>query len=434
MRIKHYLEHWMQAFLNLDHRSQILLGCTIGLVLYGTLRTWDDTTTHFGSTDNRDGSVVSPARREKMSKNRHKGVDCRTYYDDLIGKTPLIRLNQLSEMLGCDILAKMESKNPGGTGKDRAAKYMLLEHLLSSANNNSNESIDESPIVEGTSGNTGISLAHLCRELGLDLHIVMPDDQSNEKKNRLEELGAHVKVVPNASISNAHHYVNAARTLAQTLEGTHIDQFENLANTNAHYSTTGPEIWKACEGHLDAFVMSAGTGGTISGVSQYLNEQKDQQRLQGEDIYASRRLEVILADPQGSSLFHRVKDGVCFTIEQRERKQKKHRYDTIVEGVGLDRVTANFQNAQIDFAERITDQEVVDTAHWLLKHEGLFVSSSSALNIAASIRVAKRIGPGNRIVTIICESGQRHYSRFYNPEYLSECGLQWPNESDSEED
>lgn len=430
MQLKNYIEHWLQKFLNLDRRSQILLGCTIGLVFCGTLHTWDGGN---AAPENRDRSrnVGSPARREKTSKYHHKGVNCRTYYDDSIGKTPLIRLNHLSESLGCDILAKMESKNPGGTGKDRAAKYMLLEHLLSSTNS---KSIDESPIVEGTSGNTGISLAHLCKELGLDLHIVMPDDQSNEKKDRLEELGAHVKVVPNASISNAHHYVNAARTLAQTLEGTHLDQFENLANTHAHYSTTGPEIWKACEGHLDVFVMSAGTGGTISGVSQYLNEQKDQQRLEGEDEYASRRLEVVLADPQGSSLFHRVRDGVCFTIEQRERKQKKHRYDTIVEGVGLDRVTANFENAQIDSAERISDQEVVDTAHWLLEHEGLFVSSSSALNIAASVRVAKRLGPGHRIVTIICESGQRHYSRFYNPEYLAECGLQWPDESDSEDD
>jgi cysteine synthase A len=313
---------------------------------------------------------------------------------------------------------KMESMNPGGTGKDRAAMSMLQEAQRSNPIYGRNCNI-----VEGTSGSTGIALATLCLARGLQLHVVMPDDQADEKRRLLECLGVRVHIVPNCAISNPNHYVNAARKLATDIGGIFMNQFENVANYQAHFDTTGPEIWSQTGGSLDAFVMSAGTGGTIAGVSQYLKS-----RISGRNYSGRAGIEVVLADPQGSSLFNRVTQGVCYTSEQAETRLKKHRYDSLVEGVGLDRVTANFQNASIDSAESVTDQEVLLTAHWLLANEGLFVGSSSALNVAAALRVAKRLGPGSTVVTIICDTGQRHVSRFWNREYIGKYSLQWPED------
>ena len=207
----------------------------------------------------------------------------------------------------------MESMNPSGTGKDRAAKWMLQEVLMSPS---FRPGID---IIEGTSGSTGIALASICNAMGLNLHIVMPDDQAAEKRILLERLGASVTVVPCCGISNTDHYVNAARKLAMEMNGIFMDQFENRANFEAHFRETGPEIWEQSGREIDAFVMSAGTGGTIAGVSRYLKARKPS-------------VGVYLADPDGSSLLHRVKFGVCFTHQQKERKIKKHRYDSIVEG------------------------------------------------------------------------------------------------------
>ena len=218
--------------------------------------------------------------------------------------------------------------------------------------------------------------------------------------------------------------MNEARNFASDSlilkNGIHLNQFENLANTLAHEETTGPELFQQCP-QLDAFVMSAGTGGTIAGVSRWAR------RLERADRNKCKRVEVVLADPQGSSLYHKVVNGVCFAPQQRERKLRKHRYDTIVEGVGLDRITANFDAADIDSAEMVSDQEIVDMAHWLLHKDGLFVSSSSALNMVASLRVARRLGPGHTVVTILCETGQRHLPRFWNPDYLKERELVWPD-------
>ena len=251
----------------------------------------------------------------------------------------------------------------------------------------------------------------------------MPDDQSIEKRKKLEYLGAKVKVVENCSIANAKHYVNEARNLAadslSLKNGIHLNQFENLANTLAHEETTGPELLQQCP-DLDAFVMSAGTGGTIAGVSRCAR------RLERTKESNGNRTEIVLADPQGSSLYHKVVNGVCFAPQQRERKLRKHRYDTLVEGVGLDRITANFDAADIDSAETVSDQEIVNMAHWLLHNDGLFVSSSTALNMVASLRVARRLGPGHTVVTIMCETGQRHFPRFWNPDYLAERELIWP--------
>jgi cysteine synthase len=222
------------------------------------------------------------------------------------------------------------------------------------------------PIVEGTSGSTGIALAYICKALQLPLHVVLPDDQAEEKKALLERLGASVTIVPTCAISNKDHYVNTARRMAKDLNGVFMDQFDNLANYKAHHEQTGteslsttysftlthsligPEIWNQCHGNIDCFVMSAGTGGTIAGVSNYLKNK-------------SKKIQIILADPTGSSLLSKVKYNVCYTAQQSERKIKKHRYDSIVEGVGLDRITKNFNLAVIDDAYSVTDQEVLDT-------------------------------------------------------------------------
>ena len=236
-------------------------------------------------------------------------------FDGLIGNTPMIEVRSLSKLTGCRIMAKMECRNPGGSGKDRPAKYMLKE-MVREAKTRGRDA-REIQVVESTSGNTGISLAALCKNLGLELYIVMPDDQSIEKRKKLEALGAKVKVVENCSIANAKHYVNEARRLATDLTsldyGVHLNQFENLANTLAHEETTGPELLRQCP-QLDAFVMSAGTGGTIAGVSRCARRQEEKE--QGE------ALEVVLADPQGSSLYHKVVNGVCLRHNKGNRSSE----------------------------------------------------------------------------------------------------------------
>ena len=381
---------------------------------------------------------------------------CNMEFDELIGETPMVEITSLSKLTGCKIIVKMECRNPGGSGKDRPAKYMLREMAREVKMNRQDEKRIQ--VVESTSGNTGISLAALCQNLGLDLHIVMPDDQSVDKRKKLEALGAKVKVVENCSIANANHYVNVARRLAADItdaaapsssaagpqttaaafQGFHLNQFENLANTLAHQETTGPEIVRQCP-QLDVFVMSAGTGGTIAGVSRYLRRHHHHHHHREYHSDKSnnprggdKRVLVVLADPQGSSLYHKVVNGVCYTPQQREQKQRKHRYDTIAEGIGLDRVTANFDSADIDSAETVSDQEMVNMAHWLLHKEGLFVSSSSAVNLVTALRVARRLGPNHVVGTIMCETGHRHLPRFWNPTYLQERGLSWP-EADSVE-
>lgn len=303
----------------------------------------------------------------------------------------------------------MESLNPGGTGKDRAALYML-KALISNG-----QLVKNGIIVEGTSGSTGISLASLCQAMGFTLYLVMPDDQAEEKRKLLEALGAIIKIVPCCAISSPDHYVNTARRLATELgpKAIFLNQFENPSNFDAHYYGTGPELFIQTGGRLDAFVMSAGTGGTIAGISRYLKETLPE-------------VMITLADPVGSSLAMRVNNGVCYTPLQAERSLRRHRYDSIVEGVGLDRVTLNFQNAIIDKAITVTDQEALDMAHWLLKNEGLFVGSSSALNIVAACQIARQMPSDSTIVTVVCDSGQRHISRFWNQTYIEAAGLTWP--------
>lgn len=332
-------------------------------------------------------------------------------YLKLIGNTPLIKLTKLSEILGYEVYVKMECLNPGGTGKDRAARRMIYEAMKK------DNFYDGCPIVEGTSGSTGIALAIICKTLGLKLHVVLPDDQSIEKVKLLQTYGAITIITPAYSISNPEHYVNKARKISVDLNGIFIDQFENLANFQVHLEETGPEIWKQCPHPIDMFVMSSGTGGTIAGVSQFLKAK-------------NKNIKVILADPNGSSLHNKVKFNVCYTTQQSERRVKKHRYDSIVEGVGLDRITNNFKQAIIDDSYQISDQHIVTTAHWLLQNEGLFVGSSSALNIATLIKACKSIKKGSTIVTVICDNGSRHLSRLWNEDYLMKHDLHFPTNSE----
>jgi cysteine synthase len=351
----------------------------------------------------------------------------------------------------------MESFNPSGSGKDRAVQAMLdqceRKYSLVQLQN----------IVEGTSGSTGIALAYQCRARGYRLHIVMPDDQAEEKRIMLEKLGAIVHITKSCAIANSQHYVNRARRLAEELNGVFLNQFENLDNMQVHYEITGPEllqqfhqlvqqeqddeekysndnsnnnsnIWKkwkerllslssssSSSTSLDAFVMSSGTGGTIAGISKYLQEN-------------SPSTKIILADPYGSSLHHKVQYNTCYTIQQSERQLRKHRYDSIVEGVGLDRLTANFLSTpKIHDSYQISDQEIVNTAHWILDQEGLLIGSSTALNLAATIRYAMKLPENASLITIVCDSGQRHLSRLWNPIYCQDhYNIVWPTNKTEE--
>ncbi|OQS01168.1 cysteine synthase [Achlya hypogyna] len=343
--------------------------------------------------------VLSTSDKSKSATGR-TGHPC-VGHAGLIGNTPLVKLQSLSAATGCTILAKAEFLNPGGSSKDRVAKGIVEDAeargLLAPGGT----------IVEGTSGSTGISLALIARAKGYKCIIVMPDDQAKEKSDLLEQFGATVEFVKPASIVNAKHYVNQARRRANEIPGGFFaDQFENLANCDVHYRTTGREIWEQTNGKVDAFVMSAGTGGTIAGVSLYLKQQKPD-------------IQVVLADPPGSSLYNKVRHNVCYAPQQSERTVKRHRYDTIAEGIGIDRLTANFTQAKIDDAYVVSDQEAVDMSRFLLHEEGIFVGSSSAMNCVAAVRVAKKLGPGHTIVTMLCDSGQRHLTKFWNKAHLS---------------
>ena len=398
---------------------------------------------------------------------------------------------------GRSIYVKMECMNPGGTGKDRAALRMIQDAeacgalpppmkpmqqsvdttastiITSDMPNNENtrtdpkgpaekkavseesNHMDESIrmavsrsrtggiVVEGTSGSTGISLASLCAVRGHSAIVVMPDDQAKEKQTMLKCLGAVVHVVPNAAISNPNQYVNVARRIAnrindrsveleqseESLSGrrihvkaTFINQFENLSNYSIHLESTGPELWYQAGGNIDAFVMSSGTGGTISGVGRHLKSHN-----------CNPYCKVVLVDPPGSALYSKIKFGVAYASQQSERSLRRHRYDTLAEGIGLDRVTANFamgcDAAVIDDAIRVSDQEAVDMAHWLLREEGLFVGSSSAMNVVGAFRVAASLPPNSNTVTIICDGGQRHVSRFWNRDFVvGDWGLKWPQD------
>ena len=323
-----------------------------------------------------DGHIDLEDRTKKVSQKDYGKHEKQISegIESCIGNTPLFRIKSLSEATGCDILAKAEFLNGGGgSPKDRTALNIIKtaeeEGLLTPHSGDT--------IYEGTSGSTGISLATLCRARGYLAHIVSPSDTTPEKAALLSSLGAAVSLVPPAPIISPQHYVNWARSLATAHtadptrpgRGYFSDQFENPANWQAHYTSTGPEILEQCGGKVDAFVAGAGTGGTISGVGMFLKEKLP-------------AVSIVIADPQGSGLYNWVKYGVLFDTLEREGMRRREQVDTIVEGIGMNRVTENFQAGRegINDAVKVTDGQALGMARWLVERDGLFVGSSSAVN------------------------------------------------------
>ncbi|KAK6457726.1 cysteine synthase (O-acetylserine sulfhydrylase) (O-acetylserine (thiol)-lyase) [Scheffersomyces xylosifermentans] len=326
--------------------------------------------------------------------------------ESLIGNTPLIEIKSLSKITGCKIYGKLELCNPAGSAKDRVALAIIrANERLGKIKPNTGD-----VIFEGTSGSTGISFAVLANALGYEAHICLPDDTSPEKLQLLKALGATIHPVKPASIVDPQQYTNAAREGARKINddpnderrAIFADQFENDFNWRIHYNTTGPEIWRQTEGEVDVFINGSGTGGTIAGVSKYLHEQNSD-------------IKVILADPQGSGLANRVNYGVMYDSVEREGTRRRHQVDTLVEGIGLNRLTWNFKQAeqQIDEAIRVTDRQALKMAKYLCINDGLFWGSSAAINCVAAVKTALKYGPGQKIVVIACDSGARHLSKFW---------------------
>ena len=320
-----------------------------------------------------------------------------------VGRTPLIRLRALSELTGCDILGKAEFMNPGGSVKDRAALGILQ---AAEANGQLHPG---GTVVEGTAGNTGIGLAHICNARGYRCLIVIPETQSAEKIAQLRTLGAEVRTVPAVPYANPDNYVKlSGRIAAETPGAVWANQFDNLANRQAHFDSTGPEIWEQCEGQLDAWVAATGTGGTYAGVALFLKERRPSLRC-------------VLADPYGSALYQWATSGELHAEGS-----------SVTEGIGNSRVTANLAGAPIDDAVRIDDPEALRTIYELLWQEGLYMGGSVGINVAAAVETARRLGPGHRIVTVLCDSGDRYRSRLYDRAWLTSKGLEMPRKPDPE--
>jgi cysteine synthase A len=321
-------------------------------------------------------------------------MDIKDGFVETVGNTPLIRLNSFSEETGCEILGKAEFLNPGGSVKDRAAFYIIKDAeekgLLKPGGT----------VVEGTAGNTGIGLAHICNAKGYKCLIIIPETQSQEKIDLLRTLGAEVRTVPAVPYRDPNNYVKLSGRLASEMENAiWANQFDNLANRIAHYETTGPEIWEQTDGKVDAWVAATGTGGTFAGVSLFLKEKNP-------------NIKTVLADPMGSGLYSYVKTGEIQTEGS-----------SITEGIGNSRVTANMQYVPIDDAIQIDDVEAVRVVYQLLEKDGLFMGGSVGINVGAAVALAKQMGPGHRIVTVLCDSGTRYQSKLFNREWLTERGL-----------
>ena len=322
-------------------------------------------------------------------------MQIRLGFSGTVGKTPLIRIRSLSEATGCEILGKAEFLNPGGSVKDRAALGIIedaeAKGLLAPGGT----------VVEGTAGNTGIGLAHVANARGYRTIIVIPDTQSQEKIQYLMALGAEVRAVPAKPYRAPDNYNHVAKRLAAEIPGAYwANQFDNTANRDQHIKTTGPEIWQETDGRVDGFVSAVGTGGTLAGVATYLKSRKSSIRT-------------VCADPHGAGIWSWIKRGnLDFNAGS-----------SITEGIGQNRVTANIANAPIDDAYRIGDKPIVEMVYAMLRREGLFLGSSAALNLCGAYRLAKELGPGHVIVTILCDSGSRYLSRLFNPEWLASKNL-----------
>jgi len=311
-----------------------------------------------------------------------------------VGNTPLIRLRRLSEETGCEILGKAEFLNPGGSVKDRAALYIIRDAEKRGTLE------PGGTVVEGTAGNTGIGLAHLCAASGYRCVIVIPDNQSQEKMDLLRVLGAEVRPVPPKPYKDDDNYQKIAGRLAAELPNAiWAQQFDNVVNRQAHYETTGPEIWRDTDGRVDAFVSAVGTGGTLAGTARFLKEKKP-------------GVKIVLADPEGSALYSWVKTG-----------ELEAHGSSITEGIGTTRITANFEGTPVDDAVRVTDQAAVTMVYRLLREEGLYVGGSSGINVCAAVETAKALGPGHTIVTLLCDRGSLYFQRLFNAAWLKERGL-----------
>ncbi len=330
-------------------------------------------------------------------------MEIRDGFIGAIGKTPLIRLRRLSEQTGCEILGKAEFLNPGSSVKDRAAWAIVKD---------AEEQGRLRPggvIVEGTAGNTGIGLALVGRARGYRTLIVIPETQSQEKKDMLRLCGAELREVPAVPYKDPNNYVRVSERLAAELAKTEPDgaiwanQFDNLTNRRGHFETTGPEIWEQTEGSLDAFICAVGTGGSLAGAGMFLKERNS-------------KIVIALADPMGSALYHHYKLG-----------ELKAEGNSITEGIGQGRVTANLEGAPVDQAFQITDQEAIPYVFDIFEQEGLCLGPSSGVNLAGAVRLARELGPGHTIVTLLCDYGTRYQSRLFNPVFLREKGLPAPD-------
>jgi cysteine synthase A len=319
-----------------------------------------------------------------------------------IGGTPLLRLRGASEQTGCTILGKAEFMNPGQSVKDRAALFIVADALRRGSLR------PGGVIVEGTAGNTGIGLALVGNALGLRTVIVIPDTQSQEKKDMLRLCGAELIEVPAVPYAHPNNYVKVSGRLAERLAACEpqgaiwANQFDNLANRQGHIETTGPEIWEQTEGKVDGFICAVGTGGTLAGVGMALKERNP-------------KVTIGLADPQGAALYSYYTTGVL-----------KAEGSSITEGIGQGRITRNLEDAPIDVAFQIPDQEAVPVIFDLLEHEGLCLGGSSGINVAGAIRLARHLGPGHTIVTVLCDYGTRYQSRLFNPDFLRARNLPVP--------
>jgi cysteine synthase A len=321
-------------------------------------------------------------------------MDVRSDFVDAVGNTPLIKLRKASELTGSTILGKAEFLNPGGSVKDRAAKYMVLDAERRGV-------IEPGGlIVEGTAGNTGIGLALVGNSRGYRTLILMPNTQSQEKKDALRLCGAELREVPAVPFKDPNHYVHTAARTAKELEATerhgvlYANQWDNIANRDGHTQSTGPEIWRQTDGRIDGFICAVGTGGTLAGTSAFLKQKNP-------------NVVCAAADPMGASIYSWIKTG-----------ELKGSGSSISEGIGQGRVTGNLDGAKIDDAFQIPDSEMVPICFDLVQSEGLLLGGSTGINVAGAIRLARQLGPGKTIVTILCDSGSRYQSKLYNPEFL----------------
>ncbi len=330
-------------------------------------------------------------------------MNIKNNFIESIGNTPLIKLNYPSKITGCNIYGKAEFLNPGGSIKDRAAKAIILDAIKVG------KLKDGGTIVEGTAGNTGIGLGLVGNSMGFKTIIVMPETQSQEKKDALNLIGCELKLVPALPYSNPDNYIRQSETLANELNKSErngvlwANQFDNISNMNGHFDTTGPEIWSQLDGKVDGFTCAVGTGGTLAGVSKYLKEKKDD-------------IKIFLSDPYGSALYNYYK-----------KDELKAEGNSITEGIGQGRITENLKQLIVDDAVRINDKEALEMIFKLLKEEGLFLGGSSGINVCGAIKMAEKLGPGHNVVTILCDSGQRYQSKIWNKSFLKSKDLPFPS-------